>query len=63
MTEQPSDAQHGGRSTSDTTFRDLKKEIADRNERAHKEARELRAKREREQLGITGRHPLDINGG
>jgi hypothetical protein len=62
MTEQPPHGQDGGRSWSETAFRDLKKEIAERNEQAQKEARELRATREREKLGITGRRKLDING-
>ena len=61
MAKQPSEAQHGGRSTSETTFNDLRKEIADRNERVHKEARELRAAREREQFGIVARHRLDLD--
>jgi hypothetical protein len=61
MAKQPSQAQHGGRSTSETTFSDLKKEIADRNEQAHKEARELRAAHERERFGIVARHRLDLD--
>jgi len=61
MAKQPSDAQDDGRSTSGTTFSDVKREIAERNERAHKEAQELRAKREREQLGIVGRRRLDLD--
>jgi hypothetical protein len=39
-----------GRSTSDQAFNDLRREIAQRNEVAHQEARKLRAAREREQL-------------
>jgi hypothetical protein len=39
-----------GRSTSDAAFIALKKEIAQRNEQAQKEARKLRTAREREQL-------------
>ena len=39
-----------GRSTSEAAFSDLRKEIAQRNERAQQEARKLRAAREREQL-------------
>jgi hypothetical protein len=39
-----------GRSTSDAAFIALKKEIAQRNEHAQKEARKLRAAREQEQL-------------
>jgi len=61
MTKQPSDAQHVGRPVSETTFSDVKREIAERNERAHKEARELRATREREQFGIVARHRLDLD--
>ena len=38
-----------GRSTSGAAFSELTKEIAQRNERAHKEARKLRAAREHEQ--------------
>jgi hypothetical protein len=38
-----------GRSTSGAAFSDLTKAIAERNERAHKEARKLRSVREREQ--------------
>jgi hypothetical protein len=39
-----------GRSTSEAVFNDLRKEIAQRNERAHQEARKLRNAREREQI-------------
>jgi hypothetical protein len=39
-----------GRSTSEAAFNDLRKEIAERNERVHKEARKLRAVRDREQV-------------
>jgi hypothetical protein len=60
MANQPSDAQHGERVAS-TTFNDLKKEIAERNAQAHKEAQELRATRELEQLGIVARHRVDLN--
>ncbi|MFZ0088319.1 MAG: hypothetical protein WAL63_02345 [Solirubrobacteraceae bacterium] len=41
-----------GRSTSQDAFNQLRKEIAARNERAHQEARKLRAAREREQLAL-----------
>jgi len=61
MTKQPSEAQHGGRPASETTFSDLKKSIAERNEQAHKEARELRAARERKQFGIVARHRVDLD--
>jgi hypothetical protein len=39
-----------GRSTSAQAFNDLTKEIAQRNEQAHKEARKRRVAREREQI-------------
>ena len=39
-----------GRSTSDAAFSELTKDIAQRNERAHKEARKLRVARERLQV-------------
>ena len=39
-----------GKSTADAAFNDLRKEIAQRNEHAHREARKLRAAREREEL-------------
>ncbi len=39
-----------GRSTSEAAFNDLRKEIAQRNERAHQEARKLRVARERLQV-------------
>jgi hypothetical protein len=39
-----------GRSTSDAAFNQLRKEIAQRNEQAHHEARKRRTAREREQL-------------
>jgi hypothetical protein len=61
MAKQPSEEQDAGRSTSPTTFNDLKKEIAARNEQAHKEARELRAAREQKELGISSRHQLDLD--
>jgi hypothetical protein len=61
MTDQPSEEQGGRRSPPETTFNDLKKEIAERNERAQKEARDLRVLREREQLGIVSRHRLDLD--
>jgi len=57
----PGEAQQDGRSTSATTFSDHRKEIADRNEQAHKQARELRAARELERFGIVARHRLDID--
>ena len=39
-----------GRSTADAAFSELTKEIALRNEQAHKEARKQRIVREREQM-------------
>ena len=39
-----------GRSTSEAAFNDLRKEIAQRNERAHQQSRKLRAARDREQV-------------
>jgi hypothetical protein len=39
-----------GRSTADAAFTEFKKEIAERNERAQKEARKLRSAREAEQV-------------
>jgi hypothetical protein len=61
MAKEPSEEQPGGRSTSATTFSDLLLEIAARNEQTHKEARELRATREREELGIVARHRFDLD--
>jgi hypothetical protein len=61
MTKQPSEAQPGGRSLCEATFSDLKKEIAERNEQAHKQARDLRAARERKQLGIVTRNKVDLD--
>jgi hypothetical protein len=46
---QPAQEPGAGRSTSSTTFNDLKKAIAQRNDLAHKAARKLRSAREREQ--------------
>jgi hypothetical protein len=61
MATERSDTQAGGRWSSESTYRDLKKEIAERNEQAHKEARELRAARERRELGIVSRRLVDID--
>jgi hypothetical protein len=59
---EPSDEQDSGRRASgETTFNDLKKEIAARNEQAHKEAREIRSAREREKLGIVARRQVDLD--
>jgi hypothetical protein len=62
MAKQPSEEQHGERLTSGTTtFSDLKKQIAERNEQAHKQAREHRAAREQKEFGIAARHRLDLD--
>jgi hypothetical protein len=47
-----------GRSTSKAAFNELTKEIAQRNERAHKEARKLRAIKDDEQARMRRRHDL-----
>ena len=39
-----------GRSTANAAFDELRREIAQRNDRAHEEARKLRATRDREEL-------------
>jgi hypothetical protein len=41
-----------GRSTSEAAFNDLRNDIAQRNERAHQEARKLRTAREQEQMRV-----------
>ncbi len=46
----PREAPGPGRSTSEAAFNELRKEIAQRNERAHHEARKVRGEREREQM-------------
>jgi hypothetical protein len=46
-----------GRSTADAAFDEVKKEIALRNEQAHKAARKARTARERKQLDL--RRELD----
>lgn len=61
MAKQSSEAPIAGRPSGDAAFKDLTKAIAERNEQAHKEARELRAARERKQLGIVTRQRLDID--
>ena len=61
MAKQPSEEQDAGRASASTTFSDLKKEIAARNEADHKEARELRAARAQKELGIGARHKLDLD--
>ena len=61
MTKPTPEAQHEARATSDATFSDLKKAIADRNEHAHKEARELRTARELKEFGIVSRHRVDLD--
>ena len=49
VTKQP-DEPGPGRSTADAAFTALKKDIAQRNERAQKQARTLRTAREQEQI-------------
>jgi hypothetical protein len=39
-----------GKSTSDAAFAELRKQVAERNERTQKDARKLRSAREQEQL-------------
>jgi hypothetical protein len=39
-----------GRSTSEAAFSELTKNVAQKNEQTHKEARKLRAERERQQV-------------
>jgi hypothetical protein len=41
-----------GRSTSDAAFNAIKKDVAQRNEQAHKQARKLRHERDRKQILI-----------
>jgi hypothetical protein len=45
-----------GRSTSEAAFNELRKEIAQRNEKAQQAARKLRAARDREQAQRRRRH-------
>jgi hypothetical protein len=47
-----------GRSTSDAAFNEVKKEVARRNEEAHKAARKRRDEREREK--VARRRKLDL---
>lgn len=52
QTQKPAQARQEpgpGRSTSDQAFNELRREIAQRNEAAHQEARKLRTVRDREQ--------------
>jgi hypothetical protein len=49
--QEPANLQPGpGRSTSEQAFNELRRDVAQRNERAHQEARRLRAVRERQQV-------------
>jgi hypothetical protein len=41
-----------GRSTSDAAFNEVKKEVARRNEEAHKAARKVRTAREQRQIAL-----------
>jgi hypothetical protein len=45
-----------GRSTADAAFDEVRKEIARRNEQAHKAAREARTAREQKQLALRREH-------
>ena len=47
-----------GRSTSDAAFKTLKKEVAERNEAAHKEAKKRRAPREQSKVDEKRRRDL-----
>ena len=47
-----------GRSTSDAAFNEIKKDVAQRNEQAHKEARKLRHERDRLQAIL--RHQREL---
>ncbi|MGA2471524.1 MAG: hypothetical protein ABSG64_12660 [Solirubrobacteraceae bacterium] len=60
MAKQPSEPQPAGRSA-DAKFSDLKKEIAERNAQAHKEARSHQAARQKEQLKLAARNRLDLD--
>ena len=44
-----------GRSTADEAFNEVKKQVARRNEEAHKAARKLPSAREKEEVGATPR--------
>jgi hypothetical protein len=61
MTKPSTEAPQISRPSSEPTFSDHKRAIAERNEQAHREASELRAVREREQFGIVGRHRVDLD--
>ncbi len=60
MAKKPSDSEHDFH-TPVRTFSDFRDEIAARNEAAHKEARELRAARELEKLGIATRRRVNLD--
>ncbi len=61
MAKTPPDAQPDGPVKSTTSFNEVRAAVAERNERAHREAQELRAAREKEKLGIVSRHRLDLD--
>jgi hypothetical protein len=61
MAKTPDDAADAVRTNSETAFGDVKRGIAERNERAQKEAREIRTLREREKLGIVARRNVDLD--
>jgi hypothetical protein len=61
MTKQSPEPQNRGRPSSEATFSELTRAIAERNAQAQKEAREIRTAREREQFGIVARHRLDLD--
>jgi hypothetical protein len=60
MAKKPPEPEHV-LSTPVRTFSDVRDEIAARNEAAHKEARELRATRELEKLGIATRRRVNLD--
>ena len=61
MAKQAPEERPARSTSSETTFSELKKQIAERNEQVHKEAREHRAKRELDQLKIVSRRKLDLD--
>ncbi len=60
MAKKPSEPEQDPR-TSITTFSDVRDQIAARNEATHKEAREQRAARELEKLGIATRRRVNLD--
>jgi hypothetical protein len=47
-----------GRSTSDAAFNEIRKDVAARNEQAHKEAQKLRVERDRKQAILRNERDL-----